>query len=164
MATTKKESPAERLSRAEHALKAAKVAASEHGWYYANHSREEEERLDAEVKSARAAVREENRARKPKKPPVMSQRKMLMGEREALTRLLDKERLKLDCLQKQLSDYNAQRLYDPDPLQRGLAKIAIAELTEDWDFIPRSKKNIEEIEAKLESIDFKLEQQPLVIQ
>ena len=158
MATTKKESPAERLSRAEHALKAAKVAASEHGWYYANHSREEEERLDAEVKSARAAVREENRARKPKKAPVMSQRKMLTQEREALTQLLDKERLKLDFLVKKQSDCNAERLYSPDPERSFIAKGTAATLMEEYRFIPQSKKMIEEIEAKIEQIDAKLEQ------
>ena len=152
------ESPAERLSRAEHALKAAKVSASEHGWYYANHSREEEERLDAEVKSARAAVREENRARKPKKAPVMSQRKMLTQEREALVQLLDKEELKLDFLVKKQEDANAERLYSPDPERVFIAAGTARTMLETYRFIPETKKTIEDIKSRIEQIDFKLDQ------
>ena len=161
---TKKESAAELLSRAEHALKAAKVSAAEKGWLYANHSREEEERLDADVKKARLAVREENRARKPKKVPMMSQRRILIQERDALTQLLDKEELKLDFLEKKLSDCSAERLYSPDPERSFIAKGTAATLREEYRFIPQSKKTIEEIKSKIEQIDFKLEQQPLVIQ
>ena len=152
------ESPTVRLAHAEAELKAAKVSAANKGWLYANHSREEEERLGAAVISARRAVREENRSRKKKPAPVMSQRKMLTQEREALTQLLDKERLKLDFLVKKQSDCNAERLYSPDPERSFIAKGTAATLMEEYRFIPQSKKMIEEIEAKIEQIDAKLEQ------
>ena len=158
MATKQLESPTVRLQAAEAELKAAKVSAAEKGWLYANHSREEEERLGQNVINARRAVREEIRSRKPKKAPVMSQRKMLLEEREALTQLLDKEELKLDFLLEKQSNCNAERLYSPDPERAFIAKGTAATLMEEYRFIPASRKTIEDIKSRIEQIDFKLEQ------